>query len=588
LPTITAQCEGQDRRTAPGVILSDLWIYIAIAICCLSAALFNPYFNTADTVSYFDISDAIRHHLWHSVVNAYFFPAYPALLLIGRAIFGFRMKYEFMAARMTDAIIQMFFIASSVVLVNSVRAVMRSRGIKIEELIPTRTLCVWAAVFAYIVAAQDVSDIRPDALVSAFMILTAASFLFAVAQNNLAAFAAAGLFGALGEWTKAIAFPFFVLCLLCVFLANVRRVRVLKGLAMTLLVFAAVAGPWIGLISKAKGRLTFGDSGRLNAAWFIDGADLLNPVADPTIYHVHDASAHFKHAGTLLSRDPVTFYFNDGIYGSLPQWYDGSYWSDGLVPRFVFRDTVAAIGRNLAVLYRIAVVHLQLPVLFAAPIVFGFALRRTSIADPVLITMAILALTLVAMYVLVYLEGRYIVFSMVMLGALFAGCSVVAPEKRAYASPLHWTLMLITATILLGQLQADLINRRELKQKNGVDPLTGIYDLSVQSAGAALHLQFPEGSEVACMGSDACFGDPYWARYAGIRITGIIDTSHSISEAPVTAAEDCLALEQHPNVLVVLRERNVRAIVTRFSHEQPCSTNWKKLGGGGSFYYRTL
>jgi 4-amino-4-deoxy-L-arabinose transferase-like glycosyltransferase len=79
------------------------------------------------------------------------------------------------------------------------------------------------------------------------MILTAASFLFAVAQNNLAAFAAAGLFGALGEWTKAFAFPFFVLCLLCVLLANLRRLRLLKSLAITLLVYAAVAGPWIGL-----------------------------------------------------------------------------------------------------------------------------------------------------------------------------------------------------------------------------------------------------------------------------------------------------------------------------------------------------
>jgi hypothetical protein len=538
-------------------------------------------------VSYFDISDAIRHHLWHSVVNAYFFPAYPALLLIGRAIFGFRMKYEFMAARMTDAIIQMFFIASSVVLVNSVRAVMRSRGIKIEELIPTRTLCVWAAVFAYIVAAQDVSDIRPDALVSAFMILTAASFLFAVAQNNLAAFAAAGLFGALGEWTKAIAFPFFVLCLLCVFLANVRRVRVLKGLAMTLLVFAVVAGPWIGLISKAKGRLTFGDVGRLAAAWFVNGADLFNPVADPTIYHAGDASTHFKHAGTVLSKDPVTFYFNGGIYGTLPQWYDGSYWSDGLMPRLVLRDILVAIRRNLVVLCRIAEIHLQLLVLFVAPIVAGFAFRRRSMADPVLIAMASVALALVVAYVAVYLEGRYIVFSMVMFGALFAGCSVVRPEKRAYVPSLHWTLLLITVTILLGQLQAGVINRRELKQTNGVDPFTGIYDISVQSAGAALHLQFPEGSEVACMGSDACFSDPYWARYAGVRITGIIDTSHSISEAPVTAAEDCLALEQHPNVLVVLREHNVRAIVTRFDHGQPCSTNWKKLGAG-DLYYRAL
>lgn len=572
------------------VIVSDPWIYLAIALCCLAGALFNPYLNTADALSYFDISDAIRHHVWHSVVNAYFFPVYPGLLLIGRAVFGFRMKYELMAARLTDAVIQMFFIASSVVLVNSVRAVVRSRGVRIDELIPERTLCVWAATFAYILAMQDVSDIRPDALVSAFMILTAASFLFAIAENNLAAFAAAGLFGALGEWTKAIAFPFFVLCMVCVILANLRRFRVLKGLLMTILVFAVVAGPWIGAISRAKGRLTFGDSGRLTSAWVVNGADLFNPVNDPSIYHPGHASAHFKHAGTLLSRDPVSFYFNDGIYGTLPQWYDASYWEAGLSPRFVPHDTIAAIRRNMAALYRIADVHLQLVVFFCAPLLFGFALWRGSLTNPTLTGMAILAMALIAAYMTVLMEGRYIVFSLMMFAALFAGSCVSA--KPANARSFHIAVLLIAATIFLGQLQDVVVHRRELQQKNGMNPLTGIYDISVQSAGAVLRSQFPEGSEVACMGGEACFKDPYWARYGGVRITGIIDTSHSVSisvaDGAASVDSDCLAIERAPNVLNILREHQIRAIVTQFDNGKPCSTNWKKLGTGSSFYYRVL
>ena len=122
-----------------------------------------------------------------------------------------------------------------------------------------------------------------------------------------------------------------------------------------------------------------------------------------------------------------------------------------------------------------------------------------------------------------------------------------------------------------------------------MNPLTGIYDLSVQSAGAALRLQLPVGSEVACMGSDVCYGvDSYWARYAGVRITGIIDTSHSISETGANVNDDCSALERHPEVLDALRKHMIRAIVARFDDEPPCSTNWKKLGTGSSFYYRML
>jgi hypothetical protein len=590
LPTNAAQAEQNHRRAVREIVLSDLWIYLLIAICCLGAALFSPYFNTADALSYLDISDAIRHHFWHSVVNAYFFPAYPALLLIGRAAFGFRMKYEFMAARITDAFIQMFFVACSVVLVYAVRAVARSRGAAADQLIPVRTLSVWAAVFAYILAAQDVYDIRPDALVSAFMILTAASFLLAVAHNNLFAFAAAGLFGALGEWTKAIAFPFFILCLLCVLLANLHRRRVLKGLAVTVLVYAAVAGPWIGLISKARGRFTFGDSGRLNEAWFVNGADNFNPTTDPAIYHVHDARADFKHAGTLLSRDPVTFYFNDGIYGTLPEWYDGSYWFDGLAPRFVLHDTLATIRRSMTALYRIADVHLLILVLFAAPIAFGFGLRRRSSADPVLIAMALLALALVAAYMTVLLEGRYIVFSLMMLGALFAGSCVAL--KQTSVRSLHLAVLLIASTVLLSQLQDDIAHRRQLQQQNGVSPLSGIYDLSVQSAGADLRSLFPQGTEVACMGAEACFKDPYWARYGGVRITGILDTSHGLTTAVAGGAGsvdgDCIALEHHPDLLNLLRKHSIRAIVTQFDNGKPCSTAWKNLGNDSSFYYRGL
>ena len=557
--------------------------------CCLVAALFDPYFNTTDSLAYLDISDAIRHHLWHSAVDAYFFPAYPALLFLGRAVFGFHMRYEFMAARITDAVIQIFFIASSVVLVNSVRAVVRSRGVKIDELIPARTLSVWAAVFAYILA-QDVSDIRPDALVSAFMILTAAAFLFAVARNSLAAFAAAGFCAALGEWTKAIAFPFFILCLFCVLIANLRRLQMWKGLAIALVVYATVAGPWIMVISKAKGRFTFGDSGRLTTAWIVNGADVFNPVADPSVYHPGDAVAHFKHAGTLLSREPIASYYNDGIYGTMPQWYDASYWFDGLKPRFVVHDSVRAVRRSLAALYRIADIHLQLMVLFAVPICFSFVLRRRAFADSNLLAMAVVGLGLIAIYMTVLLEARYIVFALMMFGSLFAGSCI--SRKQSDTRSLHIAVLLVAATIFLGQLQAGVVHWRELKGKNGTSPLTGIYDVSVQSAGAVLRSQFPEGSEVACMGGEACFHDPYWARYGGVRITGIIDTSHSVSilvaDGAASVDQDCVSLEQHPDILNILRQHSIRAIVTRFDNEQPCSNNWKKLGTGNTFYYRVL
>ena len=177
---MTANDLQSDREHRPEALKpirrgADWLIYCGMVACSLANAFFGAYESNADTVVYLDLSDAIKNHLWHSVVNAYWFPLYPALLTLGKACFGFRMQYELMAARLVDAALGLFFVLAAVVLAASARRLLIARGATKDTLLPERILYLWVAVFAYIYVSADMNRIAPDALVSALMILCVAA-----------------------------------------------------------------------------------------------------------------------------------------------------------------------------------------------------------------------------------------------------------------------------------------------------------------------------------------------------------------------------------------------------------------------------
>jgi hypothetical protein len=88
------------------------------------------------------------------------------------------------------------------------------------------------------------------------------------------------------------------------------------------------------------------------------------------------------------------------------------------------------------------------------------------------------------------------------------------------------------------------------------------------------------------MGDTACWSDPYWAKYAGLKMTAIIQTGNGYSTEP--AAEGCTRLQQNPAALNPLRQRHIRAIVAEFGNTPPCSPQWLPLGQSGHFFYLPL
>jgi hypothetical protein len=195
-----------------------------------------------------------------------------------------------------------------------------------------------------------------------------------------------------------------------------------------------------------------------------------------------------------------------------------------------------------------------------------------------------LAIGCIGLYTGVYLEARYVVFALVLMAAVYAACSVTTAAQLEGRS-LHAAVLFAAALVLLFGLQ-NTLHEWKASLQEGAQPLHGIYNAAIDSAGAELAARYPPGAEVACMGDAACWDDPYWVRYAGLRMTAIVETGRGFVEE--SAEQGCGKLMQNPASLEVLRKKNVRAIVARFDGTEACSADWRRLGSSRNFFYLPL
>ncbi len=566
-------------------LLADWIIYAGMGCASMISALFGAYRIDPDTVAYLDISDAIRSHNWQFAFNAIWFPFYPFLLTIARAVFGYRVQYELMAARLLDAVLNLAFVGAAIVLAAAVRRVLLDQSVSAHALLPARTLYLWVALVAYFLGSLDLLSPKPDTLVSILMILCVAALFRALSTGTLTCWLAVGVCGGLAFWAKAFALPFFLLLILFTALVHLRKLRILAHLTLALAVFAFIVAPLAWKLSVLRGRLTFGDTGRLNVAWHVNHADRFNALADPTEWQPGLAIANFKHPGELLSKTPlISYYGGSHSFGSIPLLTDLSYWYDGLIPRFVPRQSLAALKFNLSNLASMLVMRFQIVLLGVLLGLFGFRLRRGSFATPIVFVPFALAITSIGLYAAVHIEPRYITFAFVIIASAYAASALTRMPEGIDRS-LHAGVLISAALVLVFLAQASIHEGTEAREQ-GARPLQGIYNQEIDSAGAQLASLYPRGAEVACMGKAACWTDPYWVRYAGLRMTALVDSGRGAEQE--SAEQECGKLAQNPAALDALRGKNVRAIVARFEGEQPCSAAWQPLGSSPNFFYLPL
>ena len=161
-----------------------------------------------------------------------------------------------------------------------------------------------------------VYDVSPDLAAVAILCLTAGLLIRLKSSDPLKKFALFGFILGVGYWIRTILFPLGFVILLSAYLWQRSSPRWMRAVAFSALVFVVTASPLVFLLSRQKGRFTFGDSGRVNYAWAV------SPRTFSRNWQGKEAgSGKPAHPTRQLLMHPPLFEFDgpvDGTYPLLP------------------------------------------------------------------------------------------------------------------------------------------------------------------------------------------------------------------------------------------------------------------------------
>jgi hypothetical protein len=527
----------------------------------------NRYHMNLDGISYLDMGDAYLRGDWNMAINAYWSPLYSWLLGITLKVLKPAPQWEFPVVHLVNFVIYLTALASFEFFLCALIDYRRKRGSGADNgwdvSLPERawwilgySLFIWTSLILI-----GTKLVTPDMCVAAFVYLAAGLLLRA--RGGIATWRTFVLFGAVlgfGYLAKAVMFPLAFVFLAVATLTFGNTWKAEPRILISTLVFLLIASPLIVALSHAKGRLTFGDSARVNYEIYVDGVDWSIPSDNGLTHPVKKI---------VEAPAPPTYEFGKPIGGTYPLWYDTSYWHEGIKPRFDLKGQLQAIKEALFLYYLTFFSQfLQLNVSVGFLMLFALGAPRSLClkTGPTVWPLVILALSALGLYSLVHVEWRFI-GAFVCLLWLGAFSLVRLPAARDSKRLIAGVIIAIAATTCLSAVW--WMNHR--------DPESG--PAYWEAARALNEKGIRPGDKVAVVGSigPALEGVAYLARLARIQIVAQVNepdgfrTADSSTQSQVTEA---------------IARTGAKAILT--FPEPPLSpeSQWQRLGNTN--YYTHL
>jgi hypothetical protein len=489
-------------------------------------------------VSYLDLARQYATGDWSAIRNGYWSPLYP--MLIGVALWAVQWSglREITVVYSVNLILLLLATRAFAWLLDELAMI--SSG---ETLAPTQRRfgdgwsrgAAWALFAWLMVRLTGIATLTPDILVAAQLFAATAVLARRVRGPLPRRYVLA--FGALlgtAYMAKTVMFP-VAFVLLAAYAWGARARRGPDGVAREALVafatFAAISLPLVIAQSRAAGRLSIGETGRLNYAWYVN-------YASPTIGGFSD-SAGPRGAAVALTSIEGAHLFVDSAAGSFPYWYDPARWSAGVRAR----PDVAEQMQVLRVTGRWYRQVVGLPVV-GVLLLFVLALEAKRRPRLELWPLLVAPATLLALYALIHVEGRLI--GAALITALTSMLAIAdADDLKRQSRSREMVLAGIIAFGLVGCVQALIRGPR----------LPEIRDAS-RAAAQIRRAGVGQGADVAVVGSPLDQGD-YWAHLAEVQIVATIPAEGALKTT--AAVLDSLVVEG------CAAGRNIRAVVWRDS-----------------------
>ena len=529
-----------------------------------------------DGISYLDIGDAYLRGDWKMAINAYWSPLYSWLL--GLALFFLKPSsyYEFSVIHIVNFTIYVSALGCFHFFLRGLLSLQKNRYSRVAKegdvLLPAwallalgYTLFIWSSLVLI-----SIELVNPDLCVSAFVYLTLGILLrIRTGSVRWSTFIILGIILGFSYLTKTFMFPMaFIFLGSSLFLVRNIRKAIPRVLA-ALITFIAIASPFIIAISQAKGRLTFGDAGRLNYIWCVNGVTRRNWQG------VSDLGMP-RYALRKISSMPDIYEFGTPIRGTCPLHFDPSYWHEGMKLHFDMKKQICALKKNSIRMFYGFENGFETVVLIFGVLIFYFMGHRRwwlcikDISEQwVLLVPAIAALV---MYSLVLVEFRYVGSFIVLLWmGIFSGMRLRDSQKikRLMTYVIFSILLLIIFPFNIPIAQKTYSLVRYLIK--GEDTSVHIH---WQVANTLKQMGIHPGDKVAVLGEP---WRAYWARLARLQIVAHIPT------------EDAIAFwESQRMVIPTLAGTGAKFIIAEMIPQKyTVNAGWQKIGNT-DYYICTL
>ena len=533
-------------------------------------AWFTRYELGPDGMSYLDIAREVAAGNPGAAVHSYWSPGYPLLLSVFFRAFRPGLYWEFPLVHFVNVLIFIGSLACFLLFWGEVLQWHRSHaGVRDAEITDRAFWALGYAAFGICyLNVITVGMVTPDLLVSAFCSLAGWS---ALRLRRSPSFRGAVLLGcalALGYYVKAPFFPMGIIFILCACSRWPVSRRTILLAAAALATFLLVCAPFLTVLSRAKGRLTVGDSARMSQAFYINGVQFYRHWQGGP-----PGSGRPVHPTRKLSDYPEIYEFAADNMGTYPPWFDPTYWNEGITPHLNWKRQATVFLRNLAVEFQI--VMESGAELVCILIIIGLLCshrRRWTEGVWQLWFIWVPGVMAPAMFALVHVEPRFLGGWLLML---FAGgvCACVLPTDDGTRRAVR--CISVAALITAG---AALILQAS-REAVGIDHAAGRSSEDASIAVGLLNIGLHPGDRVALIGDGT---GAYWAHLAQLHIVAEIPVGSA--SRPGHPALDFweAGSELQQKALSILEQTGARAVIAA-SAPSIVTAQWKRIDGTGAY-----
>ena len=403
-------------------------------------------------------------------------------------------------------------------------------------------------------------DLGADKLLEGVVFLAAGMCIrLSLPKARLIHYISLGLILAFAYAVKAVMFPISLGLLAILFVLPASGEYGRKGTAVAAVSFLLAASPLIVILTHSKGRLTFGDAGRINYARSVNRSIPLVPLPLDFWAGRSPGSGLALHRPQWVSTNPVILKFKGPFPATQAYWYDPTYWTDGLAMHFDLRQQWQRYLHSFGIRDRggafegTDLVELARPWLpmFGGVAVFavlGLRMRSAYRAMRKQIWLFLWPACAALLYASVFLTFRYLP-AFIALGwtGMFVAAAVVMNNttKGAKAAPV--IMLAVAFILLLGNYRAFLSPARMLFVKT-------LPNSDLRLAGKLEGLGIRNGDELCVTGVNFSPFSYNYVRLLGARVTLILaEDSDALAKLPYAQVQ---------SVIGTLKANGARAVLS--------------------------